>query len=224
MSTSSPIIRNPERTRRRLLAAAIRLFVAHGYDGVSVNQIVSAARVNKRMVYHYFGSKDEIYHAVLNEVYHRIDETEFEAMETKGTPRQKLVRLMENGMLFLDTNPEYVRLLLWENLSQGKHIARREHHLSKSLLLRFEQIVAEGVALGEFRPDLDVKHLLIQFIGLNFIYHSNRYSLSQAMDMDLGSVAVRHKGMRHALQLVFEGIAFKGKPKPGKRAKRAAKS
>src|SRR3954462_4529363 len=85
-----PVQRNPDRTRRRLLQAAIRLFAVHGFHAVSVDQIVAQARVNKRMVYHYFGSKDALFEAALAEVYKRIETVEFHAVERGRTPREKL--------------------------------------------------------------------------------------------------------------------------------------
>ena len=104
MATPRPISRNPDRTRRRLLQAAIKLFAARGYHGVAVDQIVAAARVNKRMVYHYFGSKDAIFEAALYEVYGRIDLIEVRALESGRTPRAKLSRLLESYSDFLDAN------------------------------------------------------------------------------------------------------------------------
>ena len=80
-----PVNRNPDRTRRRLLQAAVRLFSERGYHGASVDQIVAAARVNKRMVYHYFGSKDAINRETMFDVYTRIEEAEFHA-RSKATP------------------------------------------------------------------------------------------------------------------------------------------
>ena len=68
-------------------------------------------------------------------------------------------------------------------------------------------IIEDGVAAGEFRRDLDVTHLVIHFIGLCFIYHSNRFSLSQSLELDLGSAAVKRRGLNQVLRLVFEGIA-----------------
>jgi AcrR family transcriptional regulator len=81
MATTRPISRNPDRTRRHLLKAAIKLFAARGYHGVAVDRIVASARVNKRMVYHYFGSKDAIFEAALHEVYGRIDLIKVRALE-----------------------------------------------------------------------------------------------------------------------------------------------
>ena len=72
-----------------------------------------------------------------------------------------------------------------------------------------------GVDSGEFRPDLDVTHLMIHFIGLCFIYHSNRFSLSQSLALDLGHAKVKERGLNQVLTLVFEGISNRGPTKKG---------
>ena len=208
MSLTPPVQRNPDRTRRRILQAAIRLFAAHGFHAVSVDQIVGKARVNKRMVYHYFGSKDALFEAALSEVYKRIEEFEFHAVERGRSPREKLSRLLESYFEFLDLEPEFTRLLQWENLEKGRHLTKENHLLTKNpFLARFRAIVQDGVATGEFRRELDVTHLMIHFIGLCFIYHSNRFSLSQSLELDLGSPKVKERGLNQVLQLVFDGIA-----------------
>lgn len=200
--------RNASRTRHRLLQAAIRLFSAHGYHGVSVDEVVARARVNKRMVYHYFGSKEELFKAALQQVYGRLETVEFHAVERGASPREQLVRLLESYFEFLDDNPEFTRLLQWENLEKGEHIRKQKQAvLTKNPFLeRFRQIVEAGIRAGEFRPDLNVPHLLIHLIGLCFIYHSNRFSLSQGLNIDLGDPRVKAQGREHALRFVFEGI------------------
>lgn len=207
MASPRPSPRNPDRTRRRILVAAIRLFARHGFHAVSVDQIVGQARVNKRMVYHYFGSKDALFEAALSEVYKRIEAIEFHAVERGRSPREKLSRLLESYFDFLDAEPEFTRLLQWENLEKGRHLTKENHLLTKNPFLnRFRAIVQDGVASGEFRPDLDVTHLMIHFIGLCFIYHSNRFSLSQSLALDLGDRAVKARGLSQVLGLVFDGI------------------
>ena len=118
--TSRPAQRNPDRTRRRILQAAISLFAQQGFHAVSVDQIVGRARVNKRMVYHYFGSKDALFEAALAEVYGRLEAVEFDAFSRGGRPREKLARLLEGYFDFLDREPEFTRLLQWENLEKGQ--------------------------------------------------------------------------------------------------------
>jgi len=208
MPKSTPVQRNPDRTRRRLLRAAIKLFSKQGFHAVSVDEIVDLAKVNKRMVYHYFGSKDALFEAALVEVYGRIESIEFHAVELGSTPREKLAKLLESYFAFLDEEPEFTRLLQWENLEKGRHLTKENHLLTKNpFFAQFRGIVEDGIAAGEFRKDLDIPHLLIHFIGLCFIYHSNRFSLSQSLEIDLGAAEVKQKGLRQVVTLVFEGIA-----------------
>src|SRR3954463_3684131 len=201
--TKTVVQRNPDRTRRRLLDAAIRLFAARGYHGVAVDQIVASARINKRMVYHYFGSKEAIYQAALHEVYSRIEGIEFHALEKGVSPREKLAQLLKSYFAFLEDNPEFTQFLLWENVERGRHISKISHFLSKNpFIQRFQAVVKEGMKNGELRSDINVSHLLIQFIGLCFIYHSNRFSLSQSLNIDLANARVLDDGLRHVVALV----------------------
>lgn len=207
MAKKSGGVRNPDRTRRRLLAAAIRLFARHGYDGVSVDEIVAAAKANKRMVYHYFGDKTGIYRAAFDDVYRRLERLEFHAVQSGDTPSARLAKLLTAYFDFLDANPEFVRLLLWENLAKGRQLAARRRVLDKNpFLQRFRAITEDGIARGEFRADLDVTHLLINLIGLCFIYHSNRFSLSQSLAVDLDDPKVKQAAMRQVLALVAAGM------------------
>ena len=212
-----PLRRNPIRTRRRLLEAGIRFFSAQGYHAVSVDQIVEAARVNKRMVYHFFGSKEALFRAALLDVYQRIEKIEFHAVEQGESPQEKLTRVLEGYFEFLDQNPEFVRLLLWENLEKGRHLAVEDHLLTKDpFMSRFRQIVEEGIASGDFHAGINIPHLMVHFIGLCFIYHSNRFSLSQSLGIDLGDPKVKARGLAQVLHLVFEGINVREAPVGGK--------
>lgn len=209
-SPDKVIRRNPDRTKRRLLNAAIQLFSARGFHGVSVDEIVARAKSNKRMVYHYFGSKDGIYLAALVEVFTRLETVEFEAMEANARPDEKLRRLLAANFKFLDANPEFVRMLLWENLEHGRHIARGTAGVTKNPFMeRFRAIIDEGVALGLFRAPRDLKHLMINFIGLCFVYYSNHYSLAASLDLDLDSPRNRELRLAQVVDLVFHGLLAK---------------
>jgi TetR/AcrR family transcriptional regulator len=219
-STKSKVLlthRNPDRTKGRLLKAAIRLFSARGFHGVSVDEIVAAARVNKRMVYHYFGSKGGIYAAALVDVFKRLESVEFSATTISARPDEKLRKLLETNFRFLDNNPEFVRMLLWENLEQGENILRNASQLNKNPFIeRFQTIIEEGIAQGLFRAPCDIKHLLVNFIGLCFIYYSNRYSLSASLGLDLDNERERKMRLRQAVDLVFHGLLASetGEPRP----------
>ena len=211
MSRPRPVTRNPDRTRRRILTAAVNLFARRGLHAVSVDEIVAQARVNKRMVYHYFGSKEALFKAALVEVYSRIERVEFDAFEGGTSPAGKLERLLEGYFAFLEAEPAFTRMLQWENLEKGRHLSNDGHVLSKSpFFVRFRKIVEDGIAGGDFRRDLDVTHLLIHFIGLSSIYSSNRFTLSRGLGLDLADPRVKAEGLKHVLKLVFDGITSQG--------------
>jgi AcrR family transcriptional regulator len=196
------------------LQAAIRLFSDRGYHGVSVDEIVARARSNKRMVYHYFGSKRDIYLAALVEVFGRLEKVEFEAVAASSRPDEKLRHLLRANFDFLDAHPEFVRLLLWENLERGRHIAAEAGRFSKNPFMeRFRAIVEEGVGQGLFRAPCDIKHLMINFIGLCFIYYSNHYSLPASVGLDLDSKRHRELRVAQAIDLVFNGLLGGRSPK-----------
>lgn len=201
-----PRRRDPERTRARLLKAAIRLFSAKGYHGVAVDEVVAVAKVNKRMVYHYFGSKEDLYLAALEEVFGRLASFEIEALDAPAAPDDKLRRLLAANFAFLDANPDFVRMLLWENLEEGRHLAAHPERLNKNPFMdRFAAIVREGVAAGIFRAPKDERHLLINFIGLCFVYYSNRHSLAASLGVT-DSEAARRRRLEQTVDLVFNGL------------------
>src|SRR6266536_745064 len=59
------VARDPKRTRERSLAAALREFASKGFAGARVDRIARRARINKRMLYHYFGNKDDLFREIL---------------------------------------------------------------------------------------------------------------------------------------------------------------
>lgn len=213
--------RNPDRTRGLLLRAATRLFSERGYDGVAVDDIVAAAGVNKRMVYHYFGSKDGLYSEVLRDVFNRLAAIELKAVGESGSPEEAIAGILESYFAFLGENPEFVNLISWENLHQGQFVKRHPDLLSKNPVLgRLREAVGEGVALGVFHPGIDVKHLLISLISLCFVYHANRFTLSQSVGLDLQSPRVLKEGLTHTIDLVLNGLKQRKSEGAGKRSSR----
>ena len=57
--------RNPQQTRDRILAAALQEFSTRGLSGARVDTIARRARINKRILYHYFGNKRNLYHEIV---------------------------------------------------------------------------------------------------------------------------------------------------------------
>lgn len=196
--------------RARLLRTATALFARSGYDGTTVDAVVKAAKVNKRMVYHYFGDKEELYQEVLTQAYHNLEVVEVDVMSHGKDVEGLMAEIVQNNFYYLRDHPEFTRLLLWENLNGGKRLARATARLTKDPMLNaLEAVLRKGIEAGKIRDDMDARHLLISLIGLCQVYSSNRYTLSQALRLDLGSAEVREDAIRHVTRLLLDGIKVK---------------
>jgi len=194
-------------TRERILETAIRFFTRSGFDGTSVDEIVTHARVNKRMVYHYFGSKSGLYSAALARVYERIAHVEAEVFSDEPSAGVAVERIVTAYFRFLQGDPEFVSLLLWENLQGGRHLQSLPASVTKAPILEsLGRVIEKGIASGEIRADIDKRHMLINLMGVCLIYFSNRFTLSRTVGLDLGDPAVMEEGIRHAVGLVRHGF------------------
>jgi TetR/AcrR family transcriptional regulator len=202
MTTCGP--RNPERTRGNLLRAGIRLFASRGFHGVGVAEIVSEAGCNKRMLYHYFGDKEGLYVAVLQAVYARMEQVETAPLPPEASTAAMICEIMQRHFHFLATDSEFVKLLLWENLNEGRLLARHPGLLTKAPILhQLRTILETAQSRGEITAADDPRHLLILMIGMCFIHFSNQHTLRQAVDLDMADPHIQAEGLRLAQQMVL---------------------
>ncbi len=104
--------RNPELSRRRILDAALAEFAAKGFAGARVDVIVKRARINKRMLYHYFGDKEGLFLEVLRR---KITERSAWLASAPEDP----VELLPHWFRLACRDQDWVRLLEWEALQWG---------------------------------------------------------------------------------------------------------
>ncbi len=197
----------PVSTRDHLLQTAITLFSAKGFDGVSVNDIVDRAGVNKRMVYHYFQSKARLYQETLSFAYAGLGEFERNAIANETTLEGVVKRLIWVYFEFPRIHPEFTQLMLWENLNKGQGIRNSKARLTKEVVVDHLTAAiareADGVA---WRKDLDPRLLLITIIGICQVYASHRYTLSQGLHLDLGSETEIKRGIANAEHYILSGM------------------
>src|SRR5258708_2256860 len=128
MAGTRTTIRNLERTREKILAAALAEFSARGFAGARVDAIAGRARVNKRMLYYCFGAKQDLYREILRR---KIAER---AEWLEATP-DDFAGMLAHIYLSGGTDIEFVRLMEWEAIDSGgkkciAHAQRRArfHH------------------------------------------------------------------------------------------------
>ncbi|MFM1851777.1 MAG: hypothetical protein RIS54_1461 [Verrucomicrobiota bacterium] len=203
----SPAKKNTPSTRDRLLRTAISLFSNKGFDGVSVNDIVKQAGVNKRMVYHYFENKARLYQEALSYAYDGLSAFEQETIGDAQSLEDIVKRLVLVYFEFPRIHPKFTQLMLWENLNKGQGIRNSRARLSKdSVVARLAMAIRQDADGVKWRKDLDATELLITIIGICQVYASHRYTLSQGLHINLGAPAVIKRGIANAEHFLLAGV------------------
>lgn len=182
-----PRTRDAEATKARILDAAKREFAKNGLGGARVDVIAEKARANKRMIYHYFGSKEGLFQTILENAYVDIRTAEQKLNLDHLAPRDALERLVRFTWDYYLKNPEFITLVNSENLHRAKHLKRSE--IVKVYSRRFVSMVAtildRGVAAGVFRPGIDPVQLNITIAAIGYYYLTNRFTGSIVFERDL---------------------------------------
>src|SRR5215510_12858047 len=117
-------VNDPEGTKRNIVEVATREFARKGYAGARVDAIANRTRTSKRMIYYYFGSKERLYLAVLEAAYSAIRRQEATLDLEHQTPEQALATLVASTFDYYEAHPEFVRLVMNENIMGGAHMKR----------------------------------------------------------------------------------------------------
>ena len=177
-----------DKTKQNILSAAESIFSQLGLYGARIDEIASAACVNKRMIYEYFGNKEELYKTILDRVYRRLSEYEEEFFSCADitdvcTAIHSIVRLY---FTFLSENPSYVRMLMWENLNMGQFFDSMNMSDSRNPIKNaLHSILARGQSQGVFRESIDEKQFLMTLFACPFNYFSNQYTMRRIMGSEL---------------------------------------
>jgi AcrR family transcriptional regulator len=150
--------RNPQQTQQRILEAALQEFSAKGFAGARVDVIARRARINKRMLYHYFGDKEGLFREVLRR---KIAER---AAWLASAPEEPAERLPVWFQLAC-RDREWVQLLEWEALQWGEKKVIDEERRQESVGKAVER-VRQQQAKGLLDPTLDPGQLLLSMMAL----------------------------------------------------------
>ncbi|WP_347558363.1 TetR/AcrR family transcriptional regulator [Robbsia sp. KACC 23696] len=177
---------DPEQTRQNILEVATEEFASNGLAGARVDAIAAKTRTTKRMIYYYFGSKDELYQAVLDQAYGGIRHNE-ERLHLLGLPPVEAMRTLV-GMTFdyHDAHPDFVRLVSIENFQQAAFLKRSKTSRGRNAtaILLLEQILERGVAAGVFRANVDAIDLHMLMSSFSFHRVLNRYTFGTLFGRD----------------------------------------
>ncbi len=169
--------KNPA-TVLRIVAAAERIFAECGLAGARTDEIAKAARVNKALLYYYFGSKANLHRFVLESLFSQLLVAVELAPAAGSLPRQQLLAYVNGYFDFVSSHPNYPRLVQREVMDSGKHLAWIVEHYFRPLHHRLSRAIEAGIAVGEFRR-VDAHHTVLTIIAMTVFYFAAAPVLSQ---------------------------------------------
>lgn len=183
--------RQPEQSRKNILKAALKEFAARGFGGARVDRIASRAKINKRMIYHYYGGKEKLYIATLEHVYEMLRKRQREFILSGGDPQEEMRLLVDQTFLMFLSHPEFIGILNNENLHKAKYIKRspKIRELHPLLIEKIALLLERGQKMGLFRHGVDPTQLYLSIAAETYFYLSNAYTLGATFGRDLLSEA-----------------------------------
>lgn len=205
--------RNPEETKGRILSEATKVFAKYGFEGAPISDIFKASKVNKRMIYHYFGDKSGLYREVFVAQWGEMDEW----FKTKMAEK-----LIHNGMAsmhgkellittlgiffdFMASHSLFVRLMMWEGLEGGDISISIWKDIRGPLFDQIEALIKLAQEEGTLDPKYDAGHIVINFMGAVTFYFAHAPSLADVIRADPLSGESLIKRKQQVMQL-FEGL------------------
>lgn len=190
-STTTGRTNDPERTKADILRVAELEFGEKGLAGARIDEIAEATRTSKRMIYYYFGNKEGLYLAVLEEAYRRVRDVESDLKLKDLDPLEALRRLVAFTFDHHLQHESYIRLVMSENIHRGEYLAqsKRIQELNIPAINAIRHLYERGVQSGQFRPGLDPVDIHASISALSFFNVSNRHTFGRIFKIDMLSTA-----------------------------------
>jgi len=181
--------RDPAGMQRRILDAARAEFATHGFGGARVERISRRARTVDRMLYYYFGSKEKLYIAVLEQVYSEIRDAEGGLDLDHLPPRDAVRRIVEFTYTYYVEHEGFVRLVVAENQARGRHLRKSNamRTLNRPIIDRLARVIARGQAEGAFRADVDPVEMHKTIAALGMFNVANQYTFGAIFQREMGA-------------------------------------
>jgi len=199
---------DPQRTMADIIEVATREFAENGLAGARIDVIAEAMRTSKRMIYYYFGSKEGLYIAVLEEAYRRMREIEANLHLEDLAPEDALRSLVGYTVDYQLAHPDFIRLVMTENIHRGEYLARSAaiQDLNVPAIEGLRSVYERGVAQGVFRSGLDPVDLHMSISALSVFNVANRHTFSLIFKRDLESPAALAARRENIIEMIVRYV------------------
>ncbi|MFM8574959.1 MAG: TetR/AcrR family transcriptional regulator [Limnohabitans sp.] len=191
-----------------ILEVATHEFADKGLAGARIDEIAAATRTSKRMIYYYFGSKDGLYLAVLEEAYRRMRRMEADLHLDDLGPVQALRRLVEFTYDHHRDNEDFIRLVMSENIHRAEYLRQSKgiRQLNVKAIDAIRGVYDRGVAQGVFRPGLQPLDIHAVISALTVFNVSNRYTFGTIFDRIDPQAKAETLPREHVVQLLLRFV------------------
>lgn len=201
-------MKKSDMTKQRILQAAEQEFAAKGLYGARIDEIAMQAKANKRMIYSYFGNKEELYQRVLAEVYMRLARREEELQLEKDNPVKAIEQIVAMYFDFLKQDMNFVKLVMWENLNEARYLQQSQAPLIKDTALqRAREVLRQGKEMGIFRQDAEEEEFVFSLNMFCFSYFSNIYTMKHVMHIDFEKEEQIKRRTEHVTQVLLRYLS-----------------
>jgi AcrR family transcriptional regulator len=202
----------PEANRAHILAAAIDEFAARGFKGASMDAIADRTDTTRALINYYFGSKETVYLAVLEQVYSEIRQAESLLELDHLDPTAAVRRIVEFTYTYYLEHEGFVRLVVAENQARGRHFrkSRTMRTLNRPIIERLTRVLQRGQADGTFRADVDPVDVHMAMAALGLFNVTNQYTFGAIFQRDMGAKGDVRRRRELVAELILGYLTSKG--------------
>ena len=199
-------------SRDKILDVAEALFARRGLTGVGLREVAARSGLGKSSLFHHFRSKSELYLAVLQRVFERLDEALAPSVAASGDPFARLVAATDALIDALAEHPTTARLLLRGLFEDDEHPSEAQAALQSAersvdrLVARLDGLIREGIASGAFRS-ASPGHVLQTLIGATVYHFASGEFGEQLIGSPLLSAEAVRRRKEEVKSLLHHGLA-----------------
>jgi len=179
----------PEANRARILHAATEEFAARGFKGASMDAIAARTHTTRALINYYFGGKEKVYLAVLEQVYGEIRQAEDRLDLDHLSPVDAIRRIVEFTYNYYLEHEGFVRLVVAENQAGGRRLkkSRAMRSLNRSIIDTLRRVLERGQRDGTFRRDIDAVEIHKAIAALGMFNVTNQHTFAAIFQRDMGT-------------------------------------
>lgn len=199
---------DPVRVQADIMRVATREFSEKGLSGARIDEIAEKTKTSKRMIYYYFKDKETLYLKALERSYQQVRQQEGELELDHLEPIQALSKLVAFTFEHHIKNPDFIRMVMIENIHHGRFIEQSEliQSLNAGAVDELQKVYRRGLETGQFRPGLEALELHWLISALSFFNVSNRYTFSRIFNWDQNAASNQEKLASHVIDMVLRYV------------------